>query len=492
MEGSMEILFVLLVLSCLLLIPSIQLGVPSVYPTGTTIYHPDKCWSSYIILSSESKDGVVLMDMNGNEVRVWKVTGCGPNRILPGGYLVTSSSSYEGGPLDTRDMVQFNWDGEIVWKFEKWEEVEEMKAVPNPEKGMPQMVPTGSKIWVARQHHDWQREGNPVGYYTPGMDPMVDKGKTLILGHTASRNPKINANELLDDVLYEVSWEGEVIWKWVFSEHFDEMGFSEAAQTAMKGMKAPRFDWLHINCASYLGPNKWYDEGDERFHPENIIWDSRSANLLGITDRKTGKIVWRVGPDYDTSPQLRELGWIIGVHHTHMIPRGLPGEGNIICYDNGGSAGYGPPNPMTSGIGFGSAFNCRRDHSRVLEFNPITLEKVWEYSAQALGRFMNENFREYSPYVSSAQRLPNGNTLITEGAMGRLYQVTPDLEIVWEYISPYYFKMKGPPMAPPVKQLSHMIYRAYGIPYEWIPQLDKPEERAVVPPHNSEFRIEPQ
>ena len=56
MEGSMEILFVLLVLSCLLLIPSIQLGVPSVYPTGTTIYNPDKCWSSYIILSSESKD----------------------------------------------------------------------------------------------------------------------------------------------------------------------------------------------------------------------------------------------------------------------------------------------------------------------------------------------------------------------------------------------------------------------------------------------------
>ena len=74
------------------------------------------------------------------------------------------------------------------------------------------------------------------------------------------------------------------------------MGFSEAAQTAMKGMKAPRFDWLHINCASYLGPNKWYDEGDERFHPENIIWDSRSANLLGITDRKTGKDCLAGGP----------------------------------------------------------------------------------------------------------------------------------------------------------------------------------------------------
>ena len=89
--------------------------------------------------------GVVLIDMNGNEVRVWKGLGCGPNRILPGGYLVTSTSSYEGGPQDSRDMVQMDWDGEIVWKFEKWEEVEEMKAVPNPEKGMPHMVPTGGK-----------------------------------------------------------------------------------------------------------------------------------------------------------------------------------------------------------------------------------------------------------------------------------------------------------------------------------------------------------
>ncbi len=91
MEGSMEILFVLLVLSCLLLIPSIQLGVPSVYPTRTTIYDPEKCWSSYIILSSDSGSGVVLIDMNGNEVRVWKGLGGMPNRVLPGGYLVTST-----------------------------------------------------------------------------------------------------------------------------------------------------------------------------------------------------------------------------------------------------------------------------------------------------------------------------------------------------------------------------------------------------------------
>ena len=53
----------------------------------------------------------------------------------------------------------------------------------------------------------------------------------------------------------------------------------------------PFFSGLHINSLSCVGPNKWYDAGDERFHPDNVIWDSREANILGITDRKTGKIV---------------------------------------------------------------------------------------------------------------------------------------------------------------------------------------------------------
>jgi hypothetical protein len=77
--------------------------------------------------------------------------------------------------------------------------------------------------------------------------------------------------------------------------------------------------------------------------------------------------------------------------------------------------------------------------------------------------------RFYSPFISGQQRLPNGNTLITEGSGGRLIEVTPDHEIVWEYISPHWgdaLKM-------------NMVYRAYRVPYDWIPQLDKPREVAV-------------
>ena len=51
-----------------------------------------------------------------------------------------------------------------------------------------------------------------------------------------------------------------------------------------------------------------FDAGDHRFHPDNIIWDSREANIIAVTDRKTGNITWRLGPNYDGSEAERKLG----------------------------------------------------------------------------------------------------------------------------------------------------------------------------------------
>ena len=142
---------------------------------------------------------------------------------------------------------------------------------------------------------------------------------------------------------------------------------------------------------------------------------------MAIIDKKTGKIVWKLGPNYDETRELQGLGWIIGQHHAHMIPRGLPGEGNILVFDNGGWAGYGAPNPG-SPTGFKNAL---RDYSRVLEIDPITLKIVWQYTPGEAGLAVPVDAnRFYSPFISSAQRLPNGNTLITEGSGGRIIEVT--------------------------------------------------------------------
>ena len=40
-----------------------------------------------------------------------------------------------------------------------------------------------------------------------------------------------------------------------------------------------------------------------------------------------------------------KLGQIIGQHNPHIIPKGLPGAGNLLVFDNGGASGYDAPSP---------------------------------------------------------------------------------------------------------------------------------------------------
>lgn len=446
------------------------MGHPSVYPTGATIYKKEKAFSGYTIFPS--REGALLIDMNGREVQLWKGLQGFPNKLLPGGFVFGSTGirNPRYGMQDQVDLVQVDWEGNIVWKFDQNEYIEDQGEEPR---------------WMARQHHDYQREGSSVGYYTPGTLPKVDNCNTLILTHEDVYNPKITDKRLLDDKIIEVNWDGKIIWEWKANEHFDELGFDEAAKNLL--FRDPNLrptdggigDWLHINSISTLGDNRWYDSGDKRFHPDNIIWDSREANILAITSKETGEIVWKIGPYFDTSKELNKLGWIIGQHHFHMIPRGLPGEGNLLVFDNGGWAGYGTPNPSSQT----GRMNVKRDYSRVLEFDPVTLEIIWQYTPSEAGFIMPlDSSRFYSPFISSAQRLPNGNTLITEGSDGRLIEVTKEHEIVWEFVNPYYGNILGP-------AAMNIIYRAYRVPYEWVPQLDKPQEIEIEKIDVETFRV---
>lgn len=448
----------------LVALPSVGMAGPTVYPTGTTIYDPDKAWNGYTLYDTPNEGGAVLIDMNGNVVKRWSKMLGFPPRVLPGGYvmggIVTRSPHQENVAL-----VELNWEGKEVWRFDHLEQVK---------------LQNGKTVWAARQHHDWQREGSPVGYFAPEQDPATDHGRTLILAHKNVINREISDKRLEDDYVFEIDWNGNVLWDWLASDHVEEFGFSEDARNAIY-RSAPyqenrdSVDWLHINAMSYVGPNHWYDEGDERLNPDNVLISSRNASFIAIIAR-SGEIVWRLGPDYRATPEERAIGQIIGQHHPHIIPKGLPGAGNLLVFDNGGRSVYGAGNPNApNGVEIVSRFN-----SRVLEIDPVTLEVVWKYEITP----RTEEFRFFSWYVSSAQRLPNANTLINEGADGRIFEITPDGEIVWEYVNPF-------PGDEPNGTTSR-VYRAYRVPYDWNPQLKRPVERRVVPPSNAQFRIEPQ
>ena len=132
-------------------------------------------------------------------------------------------------------------------------------------------------------------------------------------------------------------------------------------------------------------------------------------SMIYIWNRKERKVDWRYG---------NKPGKQISFPHD---PTELE-NGNILVFDNGR---YYVANPD------GSSAVFPPDFSRILEIDPKTEETVWEYRADNPVDF-------YSTYISSAQRLHNGNTLIDEGATGRLFEVTPNKEIVWEYINPFY------------------------------------------------------
>ena len=86
----------------------------------------------------------------------------------------------------------------------------------------------------------------------------------------------------------------------------------------------------------------------------------------------------------------------------------------------------------------------------MIEVDPSTSEIAWQYQGDPPISF-------YSYHISGAERLPNGNTLICEGTFGRLFEVTPDRQLVWEYINPFFAVPTGQPNAPE----RNAVFRAF-------------------------------
>ena len=131
---------------------------------------------------------------------------------------------------------------------------------------------------------------------------------------------------------------------------------------------------------------------------DRVLVSFRNISTVLMIDKASGEITWKIGWDI-----------IARQHDPSLLP-----NGNILIFDNGERRK-----------------NDVRVFSRVVEIDPRTNEIVWEYRDRPYFNF-------YSSRISGARRLPNGNTLITEGMFGRMFQVTPQGEVVWEYINPYF------------------------------------------------------
>ena len=119
----------------------------------------------------------------------------------------------------------------------------------------------------------------------------------------------------------------------------------------------------------------------------------RHIDTVFVVDRDTTRIVWAWGP-----------GELLGPHMPTMLP-----NGHLLIYDNGNNVS-----------------RCIRGYTRILELEPLSGQICWMY--QCPGSF-------YSPSRGSAERLPNGNCLIAHSDSGRLFEVTPEGDIVWEFFN---------------------------------------------------------
>jgi hypothetical protein len=203
--------------------------------------------------------------------------------------------------------------------------------------------------------------------------------------------------EMYADYVVEMTTGGEAVWEWRSWEHLDPA-------TDRITLQDRRHEWTHGNTVAELPDG-------------NILVSFRDISTVVIVDRRSGRIEWKLGP-----PALAQ----------QHAPTPLP-NGNLLIFDNG-THRIDHPVP----------------HSKVIEVNPTTKEIVWSYQER-------RPFDFFSPYISNAQRMPNGNTLICEGNFGRLFEVTPGAQVVWEYVNPYFATPAGQPDAP----AQNSVFRAF-------------------------------
>ncbi|MBW1766513.1 MAG: aryl-sulfate sulfotransferase [Deltaproteobacteria bacterium] len=402
----MKKIFAGLIFILLMAFAASALAWPSIYPTGTTIYNPDKVFNGYTLFTSghvrpaaepfDSPATMYLINMNGEVVHTWKLPFETHHGVLkPNGNLVIICADNKAVP-GRPGVAPFNIGGHMGWLYElDWD---------------------GNIVFQhfdPEMHHDFSQMKSGNFLYL-GWEQVPKALQKKIRGG-------VKGSEHIGGVMWgttikEVNRKGEIVWTWSAVKNWDP------ALDVMGNLHS-RNEWGHANAVAEM------DSGD-------IVFSAKHTDTVYIVDKKSGKVKWRWGSmtyiDKETGrlefKRSRAPDTLGGQHAAYEIPPGLPGAGNILIYDNGMYVG----------------------HSRAVEVDWKTNKVVWETPGST-------NRSHFSGYISAAKRLPNGNTLITSGAQGRLFEVTRDKEIVWEYIhkEPHIFRSHryAPDFCPQFKDL---------------------------------------
>ena len=387
-----------------------------VTPVGLVLNEPGAA-EGYTLFVPRRTSTVYLMDHLGQVVHTWDFGADATNhaKLLENGNLLANIRT--GNRTRDPRLREIAPDGNILWEYQQPGMHHDLLKLPN-----------GNALILAR------------GF------------KTREEAIAAGANPQFVGDEGLEfDYIVEVrpigKSGGEVVWQWSIwdhlvqdfdpakpnygqiAEHPERIDLNYNLEALYRDTFRPQQDWTHGNAIGYNATL------------EQIVFSPRHYNELWIIDHSTtmqeavgrrggrsgmgGDLLYRWGNPaaYGRGNESdQQLFW---GHDTQWIEPGLPGAGNILVFSNGDNFELFP----------------RRFYSSVDEIVPPLegyvyqrepyppTHPVWTYTAATPTDF-------YASRFSSAQRLPNGNTLICDGPHGTFFQVTPEGKTVWKYINP--------------------------------------------------------
>jgi Arylsulfotransferase (ASST) len=207
-------------------------------------------------------------------------------------------------------------------------------------------------------------------------------------------------------------------------------GIGYVGDASARGNRGFVPDWTHVNSVAY---NAGLDQIVISVRAFGEFWiidhgttTAEAASHSGGKRGHGGDILYRWGNPRSYRAGTAADQRLFTQHDAHWIPKGYPGEGHILVFNNGNGR---PDGNYSSVDEIVLPVNKQGDYMRTAgkPFEPR--EAVYSYFAP--------NKRDLFSFVmAGANRLPNGNTLICDSLSATIFEVTPEGKIVWKYVNP--------------------------------------------------------
>jgi hypothetical protein len=424
------------------------------------IINDPRAFQGYTLFSPLRSTKTYLIDMQGRVVRTWqsKYTGLCPylldnGNILRAAALKGEEKKFGGGPGHAGRIQEFTWDGALVWDYllfnDKQLSHHDLTRLPN---GNVLVVvwdkKTGAEALAAGRRHvgdyllpDSVLEIKPTGKTTGDVVWEWHLWDHLIQDHDRTRANYGNVAEHpeLVDINYGEDTVAQIAKTKGGADKLKSVGY---VGSPMAGKQRVNPDWTHVNSITY---NADLDQIMLTVHAFSEFWiidhgttTKEAAGHTGGRSGKGGDLLYRWG-----NPRAYRAGTskdqrLFSPHFAHWIPRGVPGEGHILVFNNGmrrPEGNYSSVEELVLPVDEQGRY-VRKPKAA---FGPD--QPIWSYTAPKKTDF-------FSMIISGAQRQPNGNTLICSGVSGIIFEVTPEKDIVWKYVNPAKGE-EGPGGGPP-------------------------------------------